>query len=192
MVRPMVLEFQEDPTTQRLDLQYMFGDSFLVAPVLSTHKTITYYLPNGNWVDYWSKEIIHGGKWVTAQTSLDTLPLYVRGGSIIPMGPEMDFVDQKPLDPLTIEIYGPKETGELEILDEDRLPISVDYRMEGHFLEVFISETQGIVQIILYGVISKKARYENQLLSVQSINGGCMLQLDAGSGCKVVFELEID
>ncbi len=56
MVRPMLLEFQDDRNTQKLDLQYMFGESFLVAPVLTRDHQVDVYLPQGVWVDYWTKE----------------------------------------------------------------------------------------------------------------------------------------
>jgi alpha-D-xyloside xylohydrolase len=190
MVRPMVLEFQDDPTTQRLDLQYMFGESFLVVPVLTKNNGVTFYLPKGNWVDFWTKKIVEGGSWLTTPTTLDNMPLFVRSGSIIPMGPEMDFVDQKQLDPLTIEIYEPGEIGKLEILDENQPPIIVFYERKEFSLEVSIRKAPGLLQIFLYGVYSKIAHFDNQLLNVQSIPGGCMLQFDAGSTCDVVFELD--
>lgn len=143
MLRPMVLEFLEDPTTQRLDLQYMFGDSFLVAPVLSPINQVMVSLPAGEWVDYWTKSIVVGGRWITLYAPLDTLPLWVRGGSIIPMGPKMDYVDQKPLDPLTIELLAPQGAGSLVIEDEDRPAIPVHNERQGHTLTVQTGSTPG-------------------------------------------------
>jgi alpha-D-xyloside xylohydrolase len=190
MVRPMVLEFQEDPTTQRLDLQYMFGDSFLVAPVLTHNNVVTAYLPEGNWVDYWTKELISGGKWITVRAPLEKLPLFVRGGNILPLGPERDYVDQKAFDPLTIEIYDPKEIGKIEIVDEDKPSIPVIYKRDQKTLEISVGKTPGALELILYGVISGKARLDNLILDVETINGGCMLKADGRNGCKIVFELE--
>jgi alpha-D-xyloside xylohydrolase len=128
LVRPMALAFQDDPTTRRLDLQYMFGAEILVAPVFRPDGRCQIYLPAGEWVDFWTHEIARGPAWLDVTAPLDTLPLWVRGGAIIPWGPEQDFVDQKPLDPLTLEIYAPAGAGSCVIYDEDRPAIGVSYR----------------------------------------------------------------
>ena len=190
MVRPMVLEFQDDPTTQRLDLQYMFGDSLLVAPVLTKNNVVTAYLPEGTWIDFWTKEFVNGGKWVTVQAELEKLPLFVRGGAILPFGPEMDFVNQKALDPLTIEIYDPQDAGRIEIFDEDENSIPVSYERELDLLKVNIGKTAGTLEIILYGVTVKQARTMNQSLKVALIDNGYRVSLDGRAGCQIVFELE--
>ena len=102
MVRPLVLEFQDDPNTQHLDQQYLFGDSFLVAPVLRADQQCRIYLPLGEWVNYWTKEVETGGRWLPEQAvPLERLPLWVRSGAIIPMGPNQDYAEQKAVDPLT-------------------------------------------------------------------------------------------
>jgi alpha-D-xyloside xylohydrolase len=190
MVRPMVLEFQDDPSTQRLDLQYMFGDSLLVAPVLTKDNKVTAYLPQGTWTDFWSKELVSGSRWVTLEAPLDKLPLFVRGGTILPFGPEMDFVNQKALDPLTIEIYSPGEFGSIEIFDEDEPAIPIKYEREPGSLKVTVGKTIGSLEIILYGAVSKKASLNSQFLKVESINGGCKVCLDGKAGSQILFELE--
>jgi alpha-D-xyloside xylohydrolase len=190
LVRPMVLEFQDDPTTQRLDLQYMFGDSFLVAPVLTRHAELKVYLPHGLWIDYWTKEVIVGSQWVILAAPLDTLPLWVRGGSILPLGPEMDFVDQKPLDPLTIEIYAPQGQASFTIEDEDRPAIEVSYRRTDLHLAVDLGPTTGQVNLLLYGVRLHAAWIDDEPLLIQPIPGGCAVTLDGRRGCLLAFELE--
>ena len=61
MVRPLVLEFQDDLNVQREDMQYMFGSDFLVAPALTYMHKRNVYLPEGQWFDYWTKETVRGG-----------------------------------------------------------------------------------------------------------------------------------
>lgn len=190
MVRPMVLEFQEDPTTQRLDLQYMFGDSILVAPVLTPNNQVTVYLPAGEWVDYWTKVIISGGRWITKDAPLDTLPLWVRGGSILPLGPTMDYVDQKPLDPLTIELYAPQGMGRLEVEDEDRPAILVEYSRLGDDMEVRVGAAPGKVEIALYGVAVRGADCAGEMLCLQVCPGGVKISLDRRPGFTICFKLE--
>ncbi|MDI6883965.1 MAG: alpha-xylosidase [Hadesarchaea archaeon] len=105
MMRAMVFEYQDDPNCHDKDLQYMFGEFFLVAPVFDESGERSVYLPEGRWVDYWTKEEFEGPVNITYRARLDTLPLFVKANSIIPMGPEMAYVDEKPFDPITLDIY---------------------------------------------------------------------------------------
>lgn len=116
MLRSLVLEYQDDPTVYGIDDQYLFGESFLVAPVLSRCESRKIYLPKGIWFDYWTKKEYQGSCWISYQAPLDTLPLFVKGGSLIPMGPEMSHVDEKPLDTLTLDIY-PEGNSSFEMID---------------------------------------------------------------------------
>jgi alpha-D-xyloside xylohydrolase len=190
MVRPMVLEFQEDLTTQRLDLQYMFGDSFLVAPVLSPSNQVTVYLPAGEWVDFWSKSVISGERWVTVNAPLDKLPLWVRGGSILPLGPKMDYVDQKPLDPLTIELYAPQAAGSLVIEDEDRPAIPVQYVRKRECLEVTVGPAPGTVEIILYGLAVRGVDCAGEDAILEECPGGVKVNLGGRNGLRARFSVE--
>lgn len=80
MMRPMLLEFPEDPTTWFLDQQYMLGSDLLVAPVFTTSGEVTFYLPAGRWRNYFTDEVISGGRWVTETHGFKSLPLYARIG----------------------------------------------------------------------------------------------------------------
>lgn len=80
MMRPMLLEFPEDPTAWFLDQQYMLGPDLLVAPVLSASGEVTFYLPDGKWRNYFTNEIVEGGRWFTETHGFTTLPLFARGG----------------------------------------------------------------------------------------------------------------
>lgn len=188
MVRPMVLDFQNDPTTQRLDTQYLFGESFLVAPVLRPDNAVRVYLPKGKWVDFWSKEIVNGGKWLNLTPALDVLPIWVRGGEILPLGPAQDFVDQKPLDPLTLELYAPQGSHELVIEDEDRPAIPVSYKRRGKNLTVKVGAAPGMVEVILYGVQAISARRGDYSLPLSA--DGAKAQLDGRDGFEIIFILE--
>jgi alpha-glucosidase len=109
--RPLLLEYQNDPNTLTIDDQFMVGDSLLVAPIVRPGLTgRLVYLPEGNWFDFWTGRQLKGGDMIRVEAPLDKVPLFVRAGSIIPMGPEMNYVGQKPADPLTFRIY-PDATG---------------------------------------------------------------------------------
>jgi alpha-glucosidase (family GH31 glycosyl hydrolase) len=91
--------------------EYLFGPDLLVAPVVdegSTERAV--YLPAGGWVDFWTDTVYSEPGAVTVSAPLDTLPLFVRQGAMLPLGPEMQHVGERPVDPLTLEIYrGPEQ-----------------------------------------------------------------------------------
>lgn len=88
LMRAMILEFPEDPTSAHLDRQYMFGDSLLVAPVFHGSKA-SFYIPAGKWTCYWTGEVIEGPKYVTkTDYPLDLIPVFVRPNTALLVGPE--------------------------------------------------------------------------------------------------------
>lgn len=105
VLRPMVLEFQDDPATDRLDLQYMLGPSLLVAPIYDGGTRRSMYLPRGSWTDFWSGRTYAGPQTLDYAAPLDRVPLLVREDSILPLGPEMPFTGARPTDPLTLLLY---------------------------------------------------------------------------------------
>jgi len=106
LFRPLVLNYQDDPNTYNLDDEFMIGNDLLVAPVLKPDLTRRMvYLPKGMWYDYWTNKKYEGGTMITADAPLETVPLFVRAGAIIPTGPELKYVGEKPADPITFNIY---------------------------------------------------------------------------------------
>ena len=98
MLRAMVLEFPDDPASDTLDRQFMLGDSLLVAPVFNAEGDVSYYLPEGRWTHLLTGEVQEGGHWHKAQHGYLSLPLFVRPGTILPLGahdacPDYDFTD---------------------------------------------------------------------------------------------------
>ena len=85
----------------------MFGPAFLVSPVTEPQATSrTVYLPAGTkWVDFWTGETVAGGSTVTANAPVNILPLYVRAGSIVPLGPVVQYAMEKPADPIELRVY---------------------------------------------------------------------------------------
>ena len=78
LARPMCLEFPEDRTCRSLDLQFMLGSGLLVAPVFREDDTVEYYLPAGEWTDWWSGKTITGGLWRKEKVALERMPLWIR------------------------------------------------------------------------------------------------------------------
>jgi alpha-D-xyloside xylohydrolase len=105
VLRPMQLEFPDDPATGYLDRQYLLGADLLVAPVFTADGTVEFYLPTGSWTNYFTGETVAGGGWRTETHGFDSLPLYVRDGAAIPVGSRDDRPDYDYLDGLTLRVY---------------------------------------------------------------------------------------
>ena len=91
MMRAMILEFPDDRTCHNLDAQYMLGPSLLVAPEFNAEGTVQFYLPAGNWTNFFTGDVVAGGRWVTEQHGFDSIPLYVREGATIKTGRDDTF-----------------------------------------------------------------------------------------------------
>jgi alpha-D-xyloside xylohydrolase len=139
-LRALSMDFSSDKKTWDINNEYLFGKSFLVAPILNAHytpekliktdenegwnknegkneslvsdidftqnKTVTVYLPTGaDWFDYWTNEKYTGGKEIQKPVNLQNMPLYVKAGSIIPFGPDVQYATEKKWDHLTIKVY---------------------------------------------------------------------------------------
>ena len=107
IMRPLVMDFRADPKAQLVGDEFMYGPAFLVAPVTeakATHRDV--YLPTGtDWIDFWTGKKYTGGQTVSTAAPLDRIPLYVRAGSIIPFGPDLQYAGEKPADPVELRVY---------------------------------------------------------------------------------------
>jgi len=172
MMRALVIDDQDDPTVAGIEDEYLFGEHLLVAPIMDASNGRRVYLPAGLWVDYWSKQTVSGGRWVQVEAPLDILPMWVKAGATIPMGPVQQFVDEKPLDPLTLEFYHPGESGSLVIYDQHAPEIKVSYAREGQKLKVQIDPPMKNVELLLYGVDVRSASAGSETLQPQvHLNG---------------------
>jgi alpha-glucosidase (family GH31 glycosyl hydrolase) len=118
-MRPLVLNYPDDPNVWDLGTEYLWGDDLLVAPVTRRGATYwTVYLPTGTWHDYWTHEVYHGPAGVTVAAPLDRLPLFVRGGAIIPLGPVMQYEGERPLEDMTLLIY-PEGSSSFTLYEDD-------------------------------------------------------------------------
>jgi alpha-glucosidase/alpha-D-xyloside xylohydrolase len=119
LIRPLWFADPADREALSRDDEFLFGDSFLVAPVLrSGAKQRAVYLPAGKWWDYWTGEAMEGGKEVSRPVDLQTMPLYVKAGAIVPFGPVRQYTREPVDEPLTLEIY-PGTDGGSALYEDD-------------------------------------------------------------------------
>ncbi|WP_051570581.1 TIM-barrel domain-containing protein [Cryptosporangium arvum] len=105
VIRPMALEFPDDPGAAYCDRQYMLGADLLVCPVFDPDGAVEYYLPPGRWTDWWTGDVTHGPAWRTDEYPLDRIPLWVRGPAVIPMTTRVDRPDHEWLDSLELRVF---------------------------------------------------------------------------------------
>ncbi|WP_100813532.1 alpha-xylosidase [Microbacterium lacus] len=114
IMRPMVLEFPDDPGAAYLDRQYMLGRDILVAPVFTESGEVDFYLPAGTWTHLLTGEKVEGGGWRRERHDFLSLPIYVRPGAVLPWGAREDRPDYDYLDGLTLRVF-PGGTGTIEV-----------------------------------------------------------------------------
>lgn len=106
VMRPLLMEFQSDPATWEQDDQFLLGSALLVAPVLSEGTRMRWvYLPEGEWYDFYSNHKLRGPARVVVEAPLERIPVFVRAGAVVPMQEPVNFVGERPLDPLILSIY---------------------------------------------------------------------------------------
>jgi alpha-glucosidase (family GH31 glycosyl hydrolase) len=133
IMRALWLHYADDPQAVERSDEYLWGRDILVAPVTEKGATSRHvYLPRGTWYDYWTERAVEGGREVERPVDLGTLPLYVRAGAVIPVGPVKQYATQPSDEPLTFVVY-PGADGNFEMYEDDG--ISFDYR-KGQFMQM--------------------------------------------------------
>ena len=129
--RPLVMDWRTDLRVRDIGDQFMFGPALLVNPVLQADATRrSLYLPDAPvWYDFWTGESRGGNREFDADAPLDRIPLYVRAGSILPLGPEIEYADEKPAGPIELRIY-PGADGEFNLYEDSG--DSYDYEHGAH------------------------------------------------------------
>jgi alpha-D-xyloside xylohydrolase len=107
LMRALVFDFAADPQALDVPDEFMFGPAILVSPVSDAGATSrSVYLPAATtWIDFWSGASTAGGQTVTAPAPIDHIPLFVRAGAILPLGPVVQYATEKPADPIELRVY---------------------------------------------------------------------------------------
>lgn len=118
IMRPLVMEFPADTSVANMTDEWLLGKGLLAAPVLNAGGKRNIYLPADTWFDYHTGDVIMGPKIIAVNKALDEIPVYVRAGTILPVGPVIQYSEQTSATPLEIHIY-PGKNGNFKMTEDD-------------------------------------------------------------------------
>ncbi|MFN8531519.1 MAG: glycoside hydrolase family 31 protein [Anaerolineae bacterium] len=160
MMRALPFDFRSDTDTYSIEDQYLFGDALLVNPVTEpmyytanstpvngVSKTRSVYLPKGrDWYDFWTHKFFAGGQTVSPECPIDSMPLYVPSGAILPLGPDVTYADQQPNALLELHVYR-GQNGNFTLYDDEG--DNYDYE-QGHFATIRLSWDDAAQRLTLH------------------------------------------
>jgi alpha-D-xyloside xylohydrolase len=178
MLRALVLDYESDPTVFNIEDEYLFGRNLLIAPILTEEDTRKIYIPDGEWVDFWSFKQYPGRTWIEYSCELNKIPVFIKAGTLIPFGPVMQHIPDRPIESLTVLVIpdSHNQVESYEVVDEQkrrivsyitshRLSITVSAPMIPPHLQVEIPEQYGIHEIEVNGVALKLEKLSNGKLT---------------------------
>ncbi len=119
ILKSLVIYDQEDTQTHFRSDEFIFGDKILVCPILEQNATgRRMYIPRGNWYNFWDDTIISGGRETRVEADLDSMPLFIKEGAIIPKFPVQQYVGEKQIDELTLDVYFKEGKEKSEIYED--------------------------------------------------------------------------
>lgn len=120
MIRHLVMEFPDDPNVYNIEDEYLFGRNLLAAPILTEEDERRIYFPEGGWYDFWSGERFQGPRWVEYSCPIEKVPIFVREGTILPLGPVMQYVGERGLEEgLALRVYPRADGSAFYRLEDD-------------------------------------------------------------------------
>ena len=185
-MRAMIVEFPNDPACDYLDLQYMLGDSLLVAPVFSRDGIVNYYVPAGKWTNLLSGNIIEGPRWVRETHDFMSLPLMARPNSVIPVGSITDKPDYDYNEGVTLQVYqledGKQASIEIPTLD-GKIETRFDVKREGSRITIQRQGASKPWNVFLAGIDSVEQPGNAEM---ETVNGSVSIKVN-----KEVSKLDI-
>jgi len=136
IMRALWLHYPSEPAAVARGDEYLYGRDILVAPVVEKGATARpVYLPRGTWYDFWTREKLEGGREIARKVDLETMPLYIRAGGLVPMGPVKQCTEERVDAPVTLLVH-PGADGAFSLYEDDGK--SFDYR-KGEFMRVNVA-----------------------------------------------------
>jgi len=184
ILRPLLYHFPNDLNTYTLYDQVLIGSSLMAAPIYRPgieHRAV--YIPQGTWYDWWSGECYEGPTHILAHAPLERMPLYVRAGAIIPMGPVIQYTDEQPLDQLTLRIW--PGTGESTLYEDDGH--SFEYRAGAWATTTYRVHQDGQQTIVEIGSRDGQWTPPSREVIVQLVGVGEQHFQDDGTASRLTF-----
>ena len=122
-VRALVSDYSSDQNTYKIDDEYLFGDSLLVAPIIAGETKRTVYLPEGKWYDFWTNQVYYGG-YHTMET--DTIPVFVKDNSVLPLAQPVMYMEEDTQFKLEIKVYG--NGGTFTLIEDNGITYDTNYK----------------------------------------------------------------
>lgn len=155
VMRSMILEFQNDSACSYVDKQYMLGDSLLVAPIFNDKGEANYYLPKGNWTNFITGEVVKGGSWIQEKHDYLSIPLMVRGNSIIAVGSENTKPDYDFASGVELQVFELEEgmSASTRVLDmKGNTELSVEVNLSNNVITVAVEGGEKPWHLIFIGI----------------------------------------
>lgn len=153
MVRPMFFHNNADSNLYKATDQYMFGDALLIAPVLEKGASKrTLYLPEGLWYDFFDpSKTFKGGEWIEAEVTNESIPVFVKGGSVIPMKPSFENTALYPKDHLVFHYYAAEGNQQYFMYEDDGATSNAIAKKKFELVRLFTTTKSGVTSISLSG-----------------------------------------
>jgi alpha-D-xyloside xylohydrolase len=163
IMAPLVYQYPNDKNTWGIKDQLLFGESILVGFVTEyEQRTKEVYLPKGDWFNFWTNEKIGGGKKVSVKAELNETPMFVKAGTILPLGPKVQYTTQETKEPLQLKIYPGKDAEYTLYLDDNE---SYDYE-NGEFSEIKITYSETTKEVSLTKLNGDFINFDKEPLSI--------------------------
>ncbi len=184
ILRPLLYHYPNDPQTYNLYDQLLLGPNLMAAPIYRPgveHRVV--YLPEGTWYDWWTGDRHEGPTHIMAHAPLETMPLYVKAGAVIPLGPVMQHVGERPLDQLRLRVW--PGNGEWTLYEDDGE--SFDYRTGVWSTTKYQVTTEG--EQVTVAIAPREGQYHPRLreVIVEVIGKGEQQFMDEGTPQQLVF-----
>jgi len=192
IVRPLWLEYPRDAVAQTVDFEYLLGPYLLVVPVMNEEGRARIYLPPGDWFNWWTGQRLSGPQTLEQRVPIERLPLFVRRDSLIPLASAMDYVGQRPWEPLTLDVrlaleartafWDPEKKVEVTaVRDGDRVRLRINGPPHRYEVRLYEPWQVGGARV------SGDARLTG--LRLQGHRGPALLRLTAEGPCEAALEV---
>jgi len=151
VLRALVLDFQQDRTVFNIEDQFMCGRNIMIAPILTESNARDIYLPEGIWYDYWTGTRYEGRQWITCAYDLEKAPFFIRGGTVLPLGKEVQSTEEIDCETFTLKTYLDNEgRAEYKIIGDPKC-ISIQIFQEENTINVTIDPEPASLQVEISG-----------------------------------------